>query len=145
MSASTLEALPDKWESARERYAETVERNATVPLPERTWASPPTVEQCIADVRASLPTVIRDRRPTREEVEGAMVEGVSRWLHSWLADGRHHIELIDYRPGDERVTQQTYYRGNILRHQLDPSNLGKPAPGEIWRPIGPDGAGLRIP
>lgn len=74
-----------------------------------------------------VPLVIRDRRPTREEVERAMVDGRAYFLHS----GHGRMRLLWY---------------DADRHGGVPklNDEGFPAPGEVWRAINPDGSPVMV-
>lgn len=119
--------LPAKWraEASRALPADSYDRGVAECLAE-----------CAARLDAALPTVIRDRRPTREEVHAASIGGVSLWLATvpWLAMPR-----TCWATTANPVT----FLG-VHNNRRSVSLDGSPAPGETWRPIGPDGEPLTL-
>jgi len=84
------------------------------------------------------PTIIRDRRPTREEADSMpsaarFLGRTGRGLHVWDVDIDDDDLIVLVRPDDN---------GDVDR--IETAADGRSAPGEIWRPIGPDGEGLRL-
>lgn len=92
--------------------------------------------ECAARLDAALPTVIRNRRPTREEVHAASIGGVSLWLATvpWLAMPRTCWATT--------ANPVTFLGVHDNRRSV--SLDGSRAPGEVWRPIGPDGEPMTL-
>lgn len=85
----------------------------------------------------SAPPVIRDRRPTKEEVESAMDGEHSRWILA--VEGWVMVYL--YQPYPDIGCILYPAMNDLAPVEAD----GRDAPGHVWRPLAPDGSPMRLP
>lgn len=99
----------------------------------------------------SLPTIIMGRRPTREEVEAAMVSATSdggvsgTFLVANMRDLPlgYGLRIITMQRPPESDEIRVFRAARIWEDRGD-AWMGETAPNEIWRPLNPDGSGMRL-